>query len=434
MKMSGKTFLQSSRQASALAITLVVIVLLFTAGLGMLQCGLQARLYANRAANEIAARTAADAGITNAIWKLNRNVKTKYACDNLPALKRRPLTNSPAAYAYEVSVPDSSFFQVETIGDDEQNQDDIFAAKLPFAYRYVIKSVGTSGNAQKTLYATVKLEGLFQYALLSQGKLQLASNTLITGYNSSDPGDTFFDVKIGTTSTEPDAVSLSSGSVVEADVFVGVGGNPEEVIEDGGTVEGSTFALTEQVRFPTITPPPLTYVGTTISARGETVTFDPTDSGTYKKIDLRQKAEVPGVLEIDGGEVVLRIEDGIDLGNDTDIIVRNGASLTLYVDGDISTRNGAGFSNENTPVDTLTIFAIGTDDQLFDLKAKTESFGVVYAPNADLILYSKNKFYGAITAENISIKSKGEFYYDEALRDVGPDDTAVRFVIEKWWE
>ena len=96
--------------------------------------------------------------------------------------------------------------------------------------------------------------------------------------------------------------------------------------------------------------------------------------------------------------------------------------------------NSAGFLNENSSPKTLKIFATGDDLQSFELKAKSSVFGVVYAPNADVELYPKAVIYGAISANNISIKSGGAFYYDEALRDVSPDDEGARFVIERWWE
>lgn len=434
--MSRKSFLQSSRTASVLAITLIVIILLFTAGLGMLQCGLQARVYASRTTHDIAAQTAADAGLTNALWTLNRNVQTIYSPQSLPALDSRNLKNCSANYSYEVTIPGASLFQTET-GTAQSETIDPFTAKLPFAYRYVIKAVGTSANKQKTLYATVRLQGLFEYALLSQGKIDLAPNTLITGYNSNDPADTVFDVKIGTTSTEPGSIPMSPGTVIKGDVFVGVGGNTEEVIGEGGKIEGNTFALTEQITLPAITPPPLDYVGTTIDAKGNTVTLRPANSGIYRGIKLAARGSEPGVLQIDGGKVLLQLAEDIDLGNNTDIIVKNGSSLVLYTNGDIWMGNSAGFLNENSSGSTLKIFATGgtqDDPQKFELKAKSSVFGVVYAPNADLDLYPKAEFYGAIAANNIAIKSNGAFYYDEALREVTPADHGARFVIEKWWE
>ncbi len=55
---------------------------------------------------------------------------------------------------------------------------------------YTITSVGTANQAQKTVYATLGLRGLFEHAILTKGTLILKANTVIDGYNSLDPLDT----------------------------------------------------------------------------------------------------------------------------------------------------------------------------------------------------------------------------------------------------
>ncbi len=430
--MRRKSLLQQGERGSVLALVMIAVVLLFVSGMGTLSIGLAARLFSVRQSDEIAAQVAADAGLTMAVWTLNRNVQTKYSAQDLPALTNQTLANCSATFSYEVTVPTGSFFQALGAGGD-QEVIDAFTAKLPFAYRYLIKSVGKSGNAEKVLYATVRLRGLFESALFSKGQIDFMANTLVTGYNSADPTDTEIDVKIGTLSIEAERIYLGPGTVVDADVFVGVGGDPDEVLDLFGTITGQKFALTETIQFPVITAPALPYIGTSIIAKGITVKLYPADSGTYKEIKLSTKANEPGVLEING-DVILHLAGDIELGNNTDIIIKNGSSLALYTDGDIAMDNSAGFANENSSPSTLKIFSTGEGIQSFDLKAKSETFGVVYASNADVELYPKAELHGAIVARNISMLSRCIFKYDEALRDVSPDDEGARFVIEKWWE
>jgi len=429
--MSRKSFLQSSKRGSILALMVIVIVLLSVMGMSMLRCGLQARVYAARTSNEIAARAAADAGLIRAVWELNQNVQAIYSANDMPRQTDQLLANSGATFSYELTVPSGSTIDLTDVGGSKEEEDDPFNVTLPYTSRYVIKSVGKSGNAEKVLYATVRLKGLFESALLSKGKILLAPNTLITGYNSADPTDTDIVVKIGTLSIGDDQISLSPGTVVEGDVYVGVGGDPAEVIGAGGTITGQSFALTEPAQFPVITVPALPAFGTDISAPGGIpFPMTPADNGTYKDITLGNS----DVLEITGGDVVLRLTGDIDLGNGAEIIVTDGSSLVLYIDGDISADNSAGFVNENSPLSALKIFATGDGDQSFELKAKSETFGVVYAPNADVELYPGADLHGAIVGKSISIKSGGTFKHDKALKDVNPDDEGVRFVVERWWE
>ncbi len=426
--MIRKSFRQANRRGSILPLAVIVIVLLSVIGVGMLRCGLQARVFAARQANEIAAQVAADAGLAKAVWQLNQNIEAVYSAETLPSQADLLLANSAATFSYEMAIPTGSTAEAgEAIGDP-------FAVRLSSLHRYTIRSVGKCGTAEKVLYATVKLTGLFESALLSRGEILLSPNTLISGYNSADPTDTDIDVSIGTMGTLDDSITLGPGSVVEGDVFVGLGGNPEDVISASGTITGQKYALTETIQFPVITIPLLADYGTVISAKGETVTLSPSNSGTYSRIDLSSQAGIPGVLEINGGTVVLHLTGDIDLGNDAEIVIKNGASLVLYADSHISTDNSAGFVNENSSPKELKIFATGEDPQDFELKAKSNVFGAVYAPNADIELYPNADLYGAIVGNSVAIKSGGTFMYDEALRDVQPGDEGTRFTIERWWE
>ena len=426
-----KSGLMGTRRGSVLPLVVIVITLLLVMGLGMLRLGVQARVYAARTSNDIAARAAADAGLTKALWALNQRLGGGLSASPLPQQTDQSLANCYATFSYDMAMPGEIPAGPVVVSIEE---DDPFGIKIPFETRYEIMCTGRSGSAEKTVHATVKLQGLFESAVLSQGMISLMPNTLITGYNSADPTDTDIDVRIGTTSINDNSITLGPGSVVEGDVFVGADGDPAEVIGAGGTITGQKFTLTEELQFPVITVPALPSLGTDISAKGVTVTMTPADSGIYKEIKLSSKAGIPGVLEITGGRVVLYLTGNIELGNSTEIVVRANSSLVLYAGGNIATGNSAGFVNKNSLTSTLKIFATRQDTQTFELKAKSDVFGLVYAPNADVELYPKSKLYGAIVAGDISIKSNGTFYYDEALRNVSPDDEGAHFVVERWWE
>lgn len=259
-------------------------------------------------------------------------------------------------------------------------------------------------------------------------------NGLVAGYNSADAGDTDIDVRIGTTSTLADSIPLGPGTVVDGDVFVGVGGDPAVVIGAGGTINGEKYALPQEIEFPVMTPPALPDMGTPLDARGETITILPAQSGTYSGITLAQAGGNDGILEISGGDVVLHITGNIDLGTGCELVVRPGSSLTIYVDGDIYGSSSSGFNNEAGNVSDFTLYATGGSEQTFELKAKSSMFGAVYAPNVDITLYPSSEMHGSIIGNKVIFKSGSVFYYDEALRIVNPNDEGVRFVIDRWFE
>jgi len=42
--------------------------------------------------------------------------------------------------------------------------------------------------------------------------------------------------------------------------------------------------------------------------------------------------------------------------------------------------------------------------------------------------------YGSFTGNDFEIKQGGNFYYDEALKDISVNDAGVRFVLDQWSE
>jgi hypothetical protein len=353
------------------------------------------------------ARCAADAGVTKALFEMNEKLKViPWNGSGLPEVTGETLPNSDAIYSY-------------TVAGDLTNG-------------YNLKSKGTYGLRGKTINCSLSLVGPFESAILTRQTLILKSGTLVDGYNSGDPWDTNIDVHVGTQSTLPDSVVLNSGVVVKGNIAVGVGGNVGIVIKDLGASTYRKYSMLKDVEMPVITPPELVDTGSGINVHGTTITVGPTDNGQYDEIDLK-KASDPGILEINGGDVVLYITGDISLGQNCQIVIKDGSTLALYLDGDMAAGNNAGINNESIP-SSFKLFGTSTEEQSFVLRAKSESLGAIYAPNADVIIMADGDIYGAISAKSVELKSGGNFYYDKALREVGTDDDAIRFVIGQWSE
>ena len=404
-----KKLLQTKRRGSAIPLAVIVVLILLAMGTGLLSMGLNSRTFSLRTTLDITARSAADAGLTMALYQMNEKLKVKpWSASSLPKATDINLLYCDASYSYSVT------------GN--------------LANGYIMQSVGKADQAQRTVYATIGLRSLFEHAILTRGSLVLKSGTTIDGYNSEDPLDTEFNVDIGTQSIEDSMVVLNSGVNVKGDVLVGLGGDPDTVIKDLGATTGDQLGGTEKDPLSPVTPPTLPDMGV-IEAKGKTVTITPAENGQYSNINLASSSDV-GILEIDKGDVVLYITGDIDLGNSCEIVVKDGASLTIYLDGDIVSGNGSSIGTENPTKDALTIqlYGTGEGEQNFDIKAKNEWTGVIYAPNANIDLYAKGDAYGAIVANSFEFKSGGNYYYDEALREVSLEDEGVRFVVERWYE
>ncbi|MHC4680887.1 MAG: DUF7305 domain-containing protein [Planctomycetota bacterium] len=404
-----KKLLQSRRRGDAMSLAVLATMLLLAMGIGLLSLGLRTRIYSMRVTSSIVAQCAADAGLTMALFEMNEKLKVKPWSDSiLPTQTNQQLSNCDASFSYKL---------------------------VPGADGYLVESIGTSGDSEKRVYASLELQGLFEHAILTRETLILKAGTLVDGYNSLDALDTDSDVDIGSQSTSDASIILNNGVTVSGDVIVGIGGNPDTAIKDLGATTGDQYAATQDDPLPVITPPTLPYKGTAISAQGQTITLTAGDSGRYTGINLKN-ASTPGVLEIGDPGVVLYITGDITLGQSCEILVKDGASLTIYAEGDIRCANGSDINSENPPeaASTLQLYATGDSTQTFDIKAKSEFTGVIYAPNADIELYAGADAYGSIVANTFEFKSGGNYHYDEALRTVETDDEGVRFVVKRWYE
>lgn len=406
-----KKLLQTKKRGSAIPLAIVVVLILLAMGTGLLSMGLNSRTFSLRTTSDITARCAADTGLTMALYQMNEKLKVKpWLASSMPKATDIKLLYCDASYSYSVT------------GNLTQG--------------YIMQSVGKADQAQRTVYATIGLQGLFEHAILTKGSLVLKSNTVIDGYNSGDPLDTDFNVDIGTQSTADSMVVLNSGVNVKGDVLVGIGGDPDTVIKDLGATTGDQIGGTEKDPLPLIIPPTLPDMGGgDITAKSETITITPTENGQYDNISLASSVKA-GILEIDGGNVVLYITGDIELGNSCEIVVKDNSSLTIYLDGDIVSGNGSSIGTENPSKDALTIqlYGTGEGEQNLDIKAKNEWTGVIYAPNANIDLYANGDVYGAIVADSFEFKNGGNYYYDEALREVRLEDEGVSFVVERWYE
>ncbi|MBN2180600.1 MAG: hypothetical protein JW715_01705 [Sedimentisphaerales bacterium] len=403
--------IQFRNRGSALPLALIAIVLLLIMGSTLLSMSLNSRIYSFRTASDITARCAADAGLTKALYEMNLKLQDKSWDGSTP---------SPALNVC-LSDCDATFSYIVT-GD--------------LASGYVITSVGKSGDATRLIRATIGLKGIFDHAILTRDSLILKSDTVIDGYNSMDPSDSDIKVYIGSQSTSEASVVLNNNVVVEGDVLVGIGGDPETGIKDlGATISGNKRAATIQDSLKEISPPVLTKMSKSITGKGTTISLTSADNGVYTEIDL-QKGKSDTILEVSEGDVVLHITGDIELDQGCEIVVKDGASLTIYVDGNIVCREGSGINTEAPPEEasTLKLFATGEGKQTLDVKANSEWTGVIYAPNDDVLLYANGDAYGSIVADTFEFKNGGDFHYDEALREATTEDEGVTFAVARWSE
>ena len=79
--MKKNNFLKTEKKASAIILVVLTVVILSLLGTGLLRLGLSSRVFAVRNANQIQARSAADAGLTKALFLMNKKLKANTFSD-----------------------------------------------------------------------------------------------------------------------------------------------------------------------------------------------------------------------------------------------------------------------------------------------------------------------------------------------------------------
>ncbi|MFP4540454.1 MAG: collagen-binding domain-containing protein, partial [Opitutales bacterium] len=95
------------------------------------------------------------------------------------------------------------------------------------------------------------------------------------------------------------------------------------------------------------------------------------------------------------------------------LVLAEGASLAIYTAGDIEI-SGAGLVNEGAPKN-LQIWGLGEESQDITFQGSGALSGVIYAPNADVLLPGDTDLFGSVVGRNITMEGSGKFHYDESL-------------------
>jgi len=399
-----RKLLQSKRRGSAITLVMLVIVILLAIGTGLLSLGLHGRIFAIRDASGIAARCAADASLVKALFEMNEKLKVKpWDGNTLPQETDKALPNCDAIYSYTVTGNINS--------------------------GHIIEAIGKSNQAERRAISTLRLQGPFEWAIFTDAGISLRNGTVVDWYHYDADDE---NLQIGTNSILSGAIDLKSGSIVNGDVVVGVGGDPDVVINAAlATITGETDDLTEEYELPPITVPQYLQVLPSQGTISGNTTI--TSSAKYDEIDLGSGK----IITIDG-PVVLYVVGDIVIKNSAELQVVDAntnpdASLTMYLGGNLESKNGGLINNQAMDAKKLEIFALDSCQRIM-LKNSSDFYGAIYAPKADVIFDNSADSFGSVIAKSFEQKNSSAFNYDASLRDVSIDDEALRFVIQHWSE
>ena len=380
VKMSINKLLQSKRIGSAIAAALLVVIILVVMGTGLLSLGLHGRMLASRTASEIAARCAADAGLTKAVFEMNEKLKVRPWDDNtLPQETDAILAPSDATFTYTItSSPD---------------------------YIYTVDVTGRAGRGIKNISCTLTLVGLFRNAVYAQDSLVLENAFLIDAYSSEDgPYGGVNALQPTTVATgDPNGVAMGSGTIY-GDVLIDYGRELPAI----SPPEGEEFAVSKGILTDTVV----------IS-----------ENGKYDYIELKSDATITI-----SGDVTLYVTGFFETRTYSEVEILPDSSLTLYLGGDMNLRNTSTVNNLTQEPKRCQVFGIGTTDQSFLMEQSSVFYGTIYAPDATVSLENGAELYGAIIADNADLRNSAELHFDATLLKTSVSEIGAEFIVQHWQE
>jgi len=423
------------RRGSILGAVLVIGLCLALLGFGMLKMGFGARVNSAISVSSIAAREAADAGIAKALYQMNLNfpanppipIETEFT---------GTLDNSNASYIYRI--------------DPHPNGED-----------YIITSKGFSDRDQRVVYAITDLVSDIHFGIIVSETLELKQGTLIDGYDSTigyNPNDPL-SVRIGTNSIEENAIILRNNVAITGDVLVGVGGDPDTVIQmlgSPGPSMNARYAMRQPYEWIVKTPPtdlppgePIIFVADPLFPQFPQGVSTIKESGVYDNISIGHGQ----LLRIESDTVPkqpinLIINGDLTLGQSAELRIvgtpfdpETWTPVTVFLGGNLNGSNSNGINNETWKPINFYLYGTG-NDQTWIIKNSTDFYGVYNGRFADIDIRAKGAIYGSVAGRNFRLDTAegglpdpGVYFgvhYDVDLEEYAGTD--IGYDIKRWWE
>jgi hypothetical protein len=365
--------------------------------MSMIDLGYQARMLSVRNVQGITARAAADAGLADAVFWMQKKLirQVQFTTSEFPRTISGTLPGTTATYSYTIAKLDQGY------------------------HRYQIDSTGTMAGRSKTVHAILRVGSLWKGV------------GVLTTFDAKYGVNLLNDCEIRTNSTTGGSqgqITLKNGVVVPGDVIIGPGGDIDKVLDvkSGTILQGDVYAAEDPLLFPPVAAPTPALDMTPITKSTIIST-----SGTYHYPSISLPNS--GQLVIAAPNVKIYVTGAITMKNSAQVVVQAGASLNLYLGGNLECKNSTGFSNLTNDPTGLRIFGLPGCTQM-DFKNSSICYAALYAPNAQIDMYNSATFYGAICAESVYMKNSATIGFDPRVAALLIEDPAAVFETERWWE
>ena len=253
-------------------------------------------------------------------------------------------------------------------------------------------SVYAQTQASLRCYANSSAQPLFTKGVFGDLSVSLKGNAYIDSYDSGE-GDYYEQIPgeegdIGTNSTSSGAVSIIGNAQVQGDVYIGPGGDPEEVVElkGNGSISGGEIVVNSQeVELPEVVlPQGLACSGSLNISGNDTYVLD---EGTYWFSSIRITGNAQLICS---------------------------GSVEIYVSGDTMLAGNGVATAQNIPAN-LKLYVQGS--HTVKIAGNADLVGAVYAPQSQIQVAGNGDVFGSLVGEEVINDGNANIHFDLALLD-----------------
>jgi len=300
-----------------------------------------------------------------------------------------------------------------------------------------LQSTGMVGNgrAELSLVVAPAGQGVAALGFFSDEGLQVEPGVQIDAWDSEEGG--YGDPPPEGTPLEPAPVEEPLGrlgsnggivlegdsrltTVIEADVTPGQG--QELVVGENVTVTGSTRPALAAKTLPPVEVPVLTQTAGIAQGAGTPLLLQ---AGKSSLEFLTVKAG--GQVVIEGPSVLvlgsLALEEGADITFDP----TNG-TIGIYVEGPVDLAAGATLDVVGEEAHKVVLQVAGAPEKPVVLAAAGQFYGLVYAPEADVVVFPDFEAFGSVVARTLQLEGQVKLHYDEHLAVLAAEVALPRLV------
>jgi hypothetical protein len=202
-------------------------------------------------------------------------------------------------------------------------------------------------------------------------------------------------------------ISIASGNQIFGDVIFGPTGKVD--IASGSVVTGGTSARHELETLPPVEVPDIPLAKPVKYSSGAPMVVPPGEAG-YEVLDIDKNSKLllKGPLKIVVGDLSLRL--GAEMAFDT-----TDGPVELFVTSSLDLNTSSVVSTTTQVTSDAIIMVAAPEGKTISLGAKSQFYGFIYAPEAEVHVSAQYEIYGGLVCRSLQLAAQGRMHYDTGL-------------------